>query len=367
MSNKKISILGIRGIPGRHGGFESFAEKFALYLVERGWSVTVYCQELGDGAIYQDSWLGVDLVHIPVKQAGSLGSILFDWKSILHARRHDGKKLTLGYNTAIFNVILRLSGHINFINMDGLEWRRKKWSTLIKAWLYINERLGCLIGNHLVADHPEIENHLATRVSRKKITMIPYGATAIESANLAVLEKYNLLPNRYVILIARLEPENSILEIVKGFCHQTRPEKLVVLGDYDPTSNNYHRKIIDAANSNVLFLGAIYDEEIINALRFYCKLYVHGHSVGGTNPSLVEALGANSAILAHDNKFNRWVTDNQSEYFRGAGDCSTQFTILLNNGEKIARMKKASKERFEKCFILEDILRRYEDLILNTP
>jgi glycosyltransferase involved in cell wall biosynthesis len=367
MNNKKLSILGIRGIPAQHGGFETFAEKFALYLVKKGWSITVYCQQLGDGEIHQDSWLGIDRVHIPVKQEGSLGSLLFDLKSILHTRRLDGKKLTLGYNTAIFNVILRLSGHTNFINMDGLEWRREKWSLPIKIWLYINERLGCLIGNHLVADHPVIEDHLATRVSRKKITMIPYGATAIESANLAVLEKYNLLPNQFVIVIAIPRPENLILEIVKGFCQQPRSEKLVLLGHYDPDSNDYHRKIINAANSDVLFLGAIYDKEITDALRFYCKIYVHGHTVGGTNPSLVEALGASSAILAHDNHFNRWVTDNQSEYFRDSEDCGAKFTALLSDEGKIMRLKKASRKRFEEGFIMDDISRRYEDLILNLP
>jgi glycosyltransferase involved in cell wall biosynthesis len=363
--SKKISILGIRGIPAEHGGFESFAEELSLYLVKQGWSVSVYCQDFGNGEIYKDNWKGIELIHIPVRKKGSLGSIIFDWKSILHAKQNDNKKLTLGYNTAVFNIILRLLGHVNFINMDGIEWKRKKWSVIAKVWFYINERIGCLVGNHLIADHPEIANHLATRVSRKKITMIPYGAAAILNPNSAILKKFNIEPNGYVILIARPEPENSILEIVKGFCSQTRREKLVLLGNYDPNNNKYHQKVLEAANDRVLFLGAIYEKDIISTLRFHCKLYVHGHQVGGTNPSLVEALGASSAILAHDNKFNRWVTDNKSEYFENAIDCSNKLTLLLNDDEKIKHMKNASKKRFEQCFVWNNILSRYETLMLN--
>lgn len=360
-----ISILGMRGIPANHGGFESFAEHLSFYLVDKGWSITVYCQELGDGEIYEDTLRGVRLVHIPVKQKGSLGSIIFDWISIWHSIKDDSLKLTMGYNTAFFNVITRLSGRYNIINMDGIEWKREKWSKLVQLWFYLNDRVGCLVGNHLIADHPEIANHLNSRVSRKKITMIPYCADPIENADVSILDQFHLSPNEYAIIIARPEPENSILEMVKGFCRLPRTHKLVVLGDYHSPSTNYRKSVLSAANDNVIFPGAIYEEKMVNALRFYARLYLHGHKVGGTNPSLVEALAAGSPVLAHNNKFNRWVAGEGSEYFKDETECADKFSILLNDDEKIAVMKKASREQFEKRFTRDHILSCYEDLLFS--
>jgi hypothetical protein len=174
-------------VPAAHGGFETFAEHLALYLVQRGWQVTVYCQQDGAGAVHEDTWEGVRRVHILVTQSGAKGTIVFDWKSTLHAASESGLVLTLGYNTAVFCLAYRLKGITNLINMDGIEWRRQKWSTLERAWLYLNECAGCWLGNHLIADHPEIKAHLATRVAESKITMIPYGADRIDNADSGVL------------------------------------------------------------------------------------------------------------------------------------------------------------------------------------
>jgi len=203
--NKTLRILGTRGVPARHGGFETFAEHLALYLTRRGWNVIVYCQDEGEGKLYEDEWRDIRLIRVPIKNKGALGTILFDWKTTLHTARHPGGILTLGYNTAIFCVLYRLLKLRNVINMDGLEWQREKWSLAARLWLYINERIGCLTGNHLIADHPEIQNHLATRVRPGKITMIPYGAESIDSADQALLEPYGLRPQEYAIVIARPE------------------------------------------------------------------------------------------------------------------------------------------------------------------
>jgi len=141
--------------------------------------------------------------------------------------------LTLGCNTAVFCLAYRVKGITNLIDMDGIEWRRQKWSTLERAWLYLNERAGCWLGNHLIADHPEIKAHLATRVGDAKITMIPYGADRIDNADSGVLAQYGLQPGGYAMVIARPEPENSILEIGAAFSRKPRGMKLVVLGRYD--------------------------------------------------------------------------------------------------------------------------------------
>jgi len=360
--NKHISILGIRGLPAAHGGFEAFAEKLSLYLVEKGWKVTVYCQEFGEGSVCEKYWQGVRLIVIPVKQEGAMGSIIFDWKSILHAIKQDSVVLTLGYNTAVFNLMYRLKHKINIINMDGLEWKRAKWSFPIKAWFYLNEIIGCHVGNYLIADHPEIRNHLVTRVTKNKVTMIPYGADDVTTADEAILSEFNLEKDNYYLIIARPEPENSILEIVKAFSIKYRDAKLVVLGKFDERIN-YHKEILAAANDNVIFVGAIYDKKIVSAFRYFCLAYIHGHQVGGTNPSLVEALGAGSAVIAHDNKFNRWVAGSDACYFPSTEQCAQILNTLDNNKEKVAEMRLASKKQFYEKFQWDDILLEYEKLI----
>ena len=217
--------------------------------------------------------------------------------------------------------------------MDGIEWKRDKWTFLERTWLYINERAGCWLGNHLIADHPEIKKHLTTRVSKNKITMIPYGSDEINTPDLTHLKPYDLEPNRYAIVIARPEPENSILEIVTAFSSKKRNKKLVVLGNYDKADPEYSKKVNDAASDEVIFPGAIYDKSVIQALRFYALLYVHGHTVGGTNPSLVEALGAGNAVLAHDNKFNRWVAGEGNKYFKDIKQCKKVFDELCSDNK----------------------------------
>jgi len=231
------------------------------------------------------------------------------------------------------------------------------------AWLYLNERAGCWLGNHLIADDPEIKAHLATRVADSKITMIPYGADRIDNADSGVLAQYGLQPGGYAMVIARPEPENSILEIVAAFSRKPRGMKLVVLGRYDPEKMPYHKQVQDAASGEVMFPGAIYDKATVSALRFHSALYAHGHQVGGTNPSLVEAMGAGSAVLAHGNHFNRWVAGPGARYFEGEQQCADQLDAILSDPSEIERMRAASRERHAAMFTWERVLGEYEGLL----
>ncbi|WP_349985202.1 DUF1972 domain-containing protein [Stenotrophomonas sp. WHRI 8082] len=357
-----LRILGIRGVPAAHGGFETFAEYLALYLVQRGWRVIVYCQEGGGGATVNDMWNGIERVRIPVSARGAAGTIVFDWLSIVDASRFSDLCLTLGYNTAIFTAVLKAKGLKNVINMDGIEWARAKWGPLAKAWFYINERAGCLLGDHLIADHPEIKAHLATRASASKITTIAYGAEEIGYADPDRVRALGLEPGTFLTVIARAEPENSVLEIVQGFSKKSRSHKLVVLGAYNP-DNSYHKRVMDSAGTDVVFLGAIYDRAIVQALRFHSVAYVHGHQVGGTNPSLVEAMGAGNAVIAHDNKFNRWVAGQGAKYFDSADSFGQVIDELDSLRDDLDRMARESKIRFEEEFTWAKILRQYEQLL----
>ncbi len=364
-----IRILGTRGVPAAHGGFETFAEHLAPYLVEHGWQVTVYCQEDGTGPVFEDEWRGVRRVRIPIANTGPAGTILFDWKSTLHASSEPGLVLTLGYNTAVFCALYRLKGLKNVINMDGVEWRRQKWGGVAKAWFWMNDWAGCWLGNHLVADHPEIKKHLATRVSADKITMIPYGSDRVEAADHSLIAPYGLAPDSYAILIARAEPENSILEVVRAWSRKPRGCKLVVLGRYFP-DHVYQRAVQAAASEEVIFPGAIYEKSAVQALRFHARFYVHGHQVGGTNPSLVEALGAGNAVLAHDNFYNRWVAGDAGVYFRDEQECAERIEGLLDEGSapsacRPTLLRGASRARHAEAFTWERVLAEYESLLLK--
>lgn len=361
--NKKIAVLGIRGIPAAHGGFETFAEHLAMFLHDRGWHVTVYCQEEGVGPVFEDSWEGIRRVNVPVKGDGPASTVVFDWKAThLAARERGGVILTLGYNTAVFCARLRLASLPNVINMDGIEWKRAKWGVVARAWFWLNDWAGCWFGNHLVADHPEIKRHLETRVGGGKVTVIAYGADLINEADESPVRDLGLIPGRIVTVIARAEPENSLLEIVSSFSRKRRDCTLVVLGKYD-RGHAYQRAVLEAASSEVKFVGAIYDKTIVAALRYHSMLYVHGHQVGGTNPSLVEALGAGNAVLAHDNRFNRWVAGNGAIFFAGADECGNAFDTLLGDEAALAGMRVASRARHRERFTWEKILSDYEALL----
>lgn len=365
MANKALQICGIRGIPAEHGGFETFAERLALYLAQREWDVTVYCQVDASQPAREYMWNDIHLIDVPVRGSGPLSTILFDFKCVLRSIKRRTTVLTLGYNTAVFSLLYRFMGMQNLINMDGLEWKRDKWKFPERVWLYLNERAGCWIGNHLIADHPSIKDHLSTRVSRNKITMIPYGADSVENAPVSAIQCLGLEPKEYSLVVARPEPENSILEIVRAFSLRERGSKLVVLGSFDTIKNDFHRQVFDAASEEVIFPGAIYDKTIVSALRYHARLYIHGHRVGGTNPSLVESLGAGTPVLAHDNRFNRWVAGDGAAYFKDEKECVAKMDTLLGDMAHLNQMSSASKSRFENTFTWDRVLKQYEELILQ--
>jgi len=364
VTTRTIRILGTRGVPAAHGGFETFAEHLAPYLVERGWQVTVYCQEDGAGPVFEDEWRGVRRVRMPVATSGAVGTIEFDARSTVHASGEKGLVLTLGYNTALFCALYRLKGLKNVINMDGVEWRRQKWGKVAKAWFWMNDWAGCWLGNHLIADHPEIKKHLTTRVAAGKITMIPYGSDRVDSADAGLITPYGLEQGAYAVLIARAEPENSILEVIRAWSRKPRGCKLAVLGKYEP-GHAYQRAVREAASDEVIFTGAIYDRAVVQALRFYARFYVHGHQVGGTNPSLVEALGAGNAVLAHDNPYNRWVAGEGGVYFQDEDGCAQQIESLLGDAARLAQLQAASRALHAEAFTWGKVLEDYERLLLD--
>jgi glycosyltransferase involved in cell wall biosynthesis len=362
MQDRHVIILGIRGIPAAHGGFETFAERLAPWLRDRGWRVTVYCQGSDTGKMYEDDWEGIHRIHIPVRLGGAAGTIEFDVKSARDAMRRSGTLLTLGYNTGFLSMALRARGRTNVINMDGLEWKRAKYSKGARGYLWVNERFAAAAGDILIADHPEIAVHLATRADKRRIVVIPYGSERIETGDATLLGTLGLEPGRFMTLIARPEPENSVLEIVQAVSAKPRGVKLALLGKYAPT-HAYQAKVLEAAGPDVVFTGAIYDKPMLAALRHHSLAYLHGHQVGGTNPSLVEALGAGNAVIAHDNPFNRWVAGDAGLYFTDVAQCGAQIDRLVDDPGLRDSLRAAAVRRWEAEFTWPAILSQYEELL----
>jgi glycosyltransferase involved in cell wall biosynthesis len=358
-----VRILGTHGVPANYGGFETAAEKVGLHLLARGWRVVIYCQVEGRGPITYDEWQGIERVNVPVDLPGWRGTSLFDLKCVRHAGRYRDLNLVFGYNTGIFNIWQRLKRIPMVINMDGIEWSRSRWGFTRQAILYINERFSALFGNHLIADHPEIEKYLWTRAPKRKVTMIAYGADEVLDADDGPVRALGLEPGGYLTLICRPIPENSILELVEGFSRRPRGIKLALLGNYRPAEDEYHRAVVDAASDEVVFLGAIFDPDVVQPLRFHSAMYLHGHTVGGTNPSLVEALGAGNPVLAHDNAYNRWTAGPDQAYFTTADDVAARLDSALGAQGRLTEMSSAARRRYRAGLTWDQVGEQYRHLL----
>lgn len=361
-----LNIMGTRGIPAAHGGFETFAERLALYLVSRGVSVTVYCQSTDPKDVIgrEDYWKGVHRIHYASKRSGALGTMDFDLKCVRDVLERPGVDLVLGYNTAVFNTLQRRKGRQVYMNMDGIEWKRAKWSAPAKLWFFLNEIIGSNLADVAIADHPEIARHVGKRC-RKTPVMIPYGGDVVAAADPTPVRALGIKPGNYFLSIARIEPENSILEIVQAFDAANVDRDLVVLGQLDP-NNSYHRAVRRAAGSRVRFPGAIYDQESVKALRFHARVYLHGHQVGGTNPSLVESLGAGNPVIAHDNAFNRWTAGEGQRFFASVDSCTDHIRSLALDDIALYSARIAARTRHAQDFRWHDVLAKYETLFFGA-
>ena len=360
------AILGTRGIPASHGGFETLAERLALHLAARGWQVTVYCQrEVAKvGRRYaSETWRGIELVHVEGALTGAPATLAFDAFCARHAAAREAVCLVLGYNGAVFLPYLRLNGRMLVTNMDGIEWRRPKWNAAIRAFFFASEWLAATVSHRLIADHPAIAAHLATRRARGDIATIPYGGDPVETAPLGPLAALGLAPDGYLISVARIEPDNGILTLVRTFSRRARGARLVVLGRLDP-ANPYHRAVRAAAGPEVLFPGPVYDGATLRALRFHARAYLHGHRVGGTNPSLVEALWAGNAVIAHANPFNAWTAGPEQFLFCDEDSLEAAMDLALSEPARLAPARAAARERAARLFDWKDVLAAYEAELL---
>ena len=326
MKNKiKFAIIGSRGIPAEFGGFETFAEQLAVRLVKKNIEVTVFCEDTQ--SYKDDTYKGVNLVYVKTPNIVGLRSIWFDIVNIFKTLKGYDAVYMLGYNAAFAFILPWLFRTKFWVNMDGLEWKRSKWSFFAKKFLKTNEYFASKFAMLIIADAHGIADYLKrTYHISDKTVMIPYGANLLDKKpEPQIVEEIGFEVYEYYLVVCRLEPENHVLEILKGFVNSNISEKLIIVGDHKSESD-YVKQLLRIKDKRVVFIGTIYDQDKLEALRFYCKTYIHGHSVGGTNPSLLEAMAANNFIIAHDNIFNREVTADSCVYFK----TDNELTNILN-------------------------------------
>lgn len=241
--------------------------------------------------------------------------------------------------------------------MDGLEWKRTKYSEKVKKFLKYAESFGVKYSDHLISDSIGIQNYLK-ETYKADSTYIAYGATLFENNNAEVLSNYNLQPHNYDMLIARLEPENSIEIILDGVAKANLSRPFLVVGNNETAYGNYLKNKFSAF-SQINFIGGIYNIEILNNLRYYSNIYFHGHTVGGTNPSLLEAMASNSLICANDNDFNRYILDNDAIYFKEPDDVVNHLLETKYNDDCFQSMLIENKRKIEKIYDWEIIVDQY--------
>jgi glycosyltransferase involved in cell wall biosynthesis len=314
----KIGLIGCRGIPNHYGGFEQFAQKLSVGLVQKGHEVYVYNSSLHP---YQEKKFDkVNIIHCsdPEKLMGTAGQFFYDRNCLADARKRKYDVLLhLGYtsDSLWWRLWKKMKDTKHLVNMDGLEWKRSKYNWLTRRFLKKAEALAAKHADLLIADSTAIAEHIKTAYD-KKAYYIPYGAALFENPDPAALNAYNVIPFRYTLAVARIEPENNIETIIKAVLSSERKEPLLILGN---SGNSFGKKLVKKyQDPRIRFIGVVYDAGSLNNLRYHSRIYFHGHSVGGTNPSLLEAMACQCNIAAHDNEFNKAVLENGGRYFHNA-------------------------------------------------
>ena len=357
----KIGILGTRGIPNNHGGFEQLAEYLSVYLVDKGHEVIVYNSHKHP---YQDNlWNGVQLVHCfdLEHKIGTAGQFIYDLNCIRDSRKRDfDVLLQLGYTSSSIWYKLLPKKAIILTNMDGLEWKRTKYSKPVRRFLKIAEKLAAVSSDFLISDSIAIKSYIEEKYNRDS-KFIAYGANLFQNENEDVLSEYQVEKHKYNMLIARLEPENNIETILDGVVKSDSELPFLVIGKHETKFGEFLKNKF-SKDKRILFLGGIYNIEHLDNLRFYSNLYFHGHSVGGTNPSLLEAMASSSFIIAHDNDFNKGILGDDAFYFSNSDDVKAQLSKSKNNHGEVIQ---ANLNKIEKKFSWPIINGKYEDYMLH--
>ncbi|PCE16314.1 glycosyl transferase [Microbacterium sp. SZ1] len=356
-----IAMVGTRGVPAAYGGFETAIEEVGRRLAERGHDVVVYTR---GSERREKEYLGMRVVHLPAVPVKQVETLSHTGLSTLHLMLHRRPDATFVFNAANspFLPLLRLRRARVALHMDGLEWRRSKWGPRGKAYYRWAEQFGVRTADALIADAPGIADYYAHQFG-VPTELIRYGAPILDEPPARGVGELDLKPDGYHLVVARFEPENHVREIVQGYRDSDATLPLVVVGSA-PYSAEYTQEIQRLADGDdrIRLIGGVYDQELLDALYANALTYVHGHSVGGTNPSLLRAMGAGTAVIAFDVPFNREVLDGDGWFFADADDVAANVAAAEGDPDRTRDLGSRVRDRARGAFRWDDVADAYEDL-----
>ena len=381
LRKKKIAIIGTVGLPAKYGGFETLTEHLVKQMGEE-FDITVYCSKKKyPKESRMKSYLGARLKYLPL-EANGIQSIPYDSLSILHALFYADVLLVLGVAGAwILPFVKLFTNKKIIISIDGIEWKRDKWSKPAKWYLWWAEKIAVKYSHADISDNESIQDYTAVRYGSLS-NIIEYGADHTMSVKPTAADKemYPFLQKPYAFKVCRIEPENNIHTVLEAFSAMPK-YTLVMVGNWKNSEYGAKLKEKYSSYANLVLLDPVYDQRRLDLLRGNAYIYVHGHSAGGTNPSLVEAMYLGLPILTFDVSYNRTTTENKAYYFRTAEDITRiiQHTKLAELKANSARMKEIANRRYtwkviasKYAFLIETVLQNrkkisVKPLVSNTP
>lgn len=353
MKKTKVGIIGTVGVPAKYGGFETLAHQLVLNLGQQ-LDLTVYSSSKSYSKTEQVStWKGATIKYIPLK-ANGVQSIFYDILSMIHAMIFCDVLLILGVSGCIFLPFVKIfSTKRIIVNLDGLEWRRAKWSGWIKKFLIFSEQMAVRFADEIITDNAGLQDYVLTHYGIHS-SLIEYGADHVSQVtiqeNFAL--KYPFLSQKYAFKVCRIEPENNIHLVLEAF--KDLPQlPLVLVGNW--SHSTYGEQLLAQYSQvpHLHLLAPIYEPRELNTLRSNCSVYIHGHSAGGTNPSLVEAMYLGLPIIAFEVIYNQVTTEFKGEYFKTKADLKTNLLNLsdLDLQQLGRQMKSIANRRYTWAYI----------------
>jgi glycosyltransferase involved in cell wall biosynthesis len=358
----RIALLGTRGVPARYGGFETAVEEVGRRLAARGHRVVVYCRTTPGDDARPARHLGMELVHLPAARKRSLETLSHSALSVGHllAHRPDAAFVFNAANSPLLPA-LRAARIPVATHVDGLEWKRAKWGPVGQRYYRVAEAMAVRWSDALIADAQGIADYYRSEFGAPT-TLLTYGAPVIAPGSDRLAE-LGLTPGGYHLVVARFEPENHVHMIVEGYVRSAARKPLVVVGSA-PYSDDYTARVRRAADERVQFLGGVWDQDQLDQLYANAYTYLHGHSVGGTNPSLLRAIGAGTAVLAYDVDFNREVASDAGRFFVSPVDVATLVDAAEADPVPVARAGQRAAT-LAKNYDWDDVAGGYEELALR--
>lgn len=361
----KIAIVGTRGVPARYGGFETCAEEISVGLVSRGHEVVVYCR-YGNDPLNRKEYKGVKLVYVPCFKTKVLGTFSHTFFSFLHTIFYH-YDIIMVFNVAVspLCIIPRIFFRKVVLNVDGLEWKRRKWGLIGKRYYQICEFISSLVANRIVADSRVIQKYYEEKFHTFS-NFIAYGAHIGSSSQPEILKEYGVEKREYFFVASRLEPENNADITVKAFEKVKTDKKLLIAG-----GANYKSKFIQelrkTKDPRIKFLGPIYTPGHIKELHCGCYGYIHGNEVGGTNPALLKALGYANCVLALNVPFNTEVVGSSAIlYERSVENLRKKMQYIVDHPEEAEKYREKAVQRIKECYTWNRIINGYERLFKNV-